>query len=338
MSSIVRTFKLNFVEARYTIAVVSVLVVAMRLLMFLSLGIPQNPYIDNSFVWKFIEPLFSNDWVVFAASTLSVFIISWQLSELNNRFTLVRSRSNLPFVVPLFLFSLHPYFLKFTADYISVIIVLFAFFHLLNSYQKLQPQLLSLKISVLIALASVFQIYALALLPLFWIGERKMREGTFRSFLASLIGIILVYTTVFTSFFFFDRIDAFVAPFLSFTKISVAEMANLSVYNWAIVSILLLFFIIYMIVADSVKKNTKVISKVTIQLFHFFILYSLALQIIYWNSTLFFFVFAFVILAYLIAYYYSLTVNKWGVYSAYTVLSLLFIFYLVQTFAFSLPF
>ena len=46
---------------------------------------------------------------------------------MNSRFNLVRARSYLPFVAPLFLFSLHPCFLVMSGDYVAILFILFAF-------------------------------------------------------------------------------------------------------------------------------------------------------------------------------------------------------------------
>lgn len=56
--------------------------------------------------------------------------------------------------------------------------------------------------AVLIGIAGVFQIYALLLLPLWWWGERMVRGFKFKSFVASLIGVGLVYWLVFALFVF----------------------------------------------------------------------------------------------------------------------------------------
>ena len=97
----------------------------MRIGLFLSVGVKQHHY-KTSFVWEAIAPIFSNDWISLAASTLSIFIIAFIFSDLNTRFTLMRFRTSLPFALVLFLLSIHPLFLRMSPNYISTIFILFS--------------------------------------------------------------------------------------------------------------------------------------------------------------------------------------------------------------------
>jgi len=93
------------------------------------------------------------------------FLIASLISSLNSRFTLIRQRSSLPFIIPLFLLSIHPWFLVMTADYIAVIFILIAFFPLLKSYQASDVNLYSFQSAILIGVASLSRSMRLCCFP-----------------------------------------------------------------------------------------------------------------------------------------------------------------------------
>lgn len=65
----------------------------------------------------------------------------------------------------------------------------------------------------------------------------------------------------------------------------------------------------------------------------FLLIFLLALQIVYWTKTLFFLMFAIALLSYLIAYFYTITTNKTHIYAAYSIISLLIVFYFANYFS-----
>lgn len=333
MHRAVRTFKATMVEARFLPLIVSLGVLAMRAAMYLAHGAPTTSYADTGFLWQYVSPFFSNPDVSFVASTASVFCIAWLLSRLNNVFSLIRTRTHLPYVTPLFLFSLHPYFLAMTPDYISVILILFAFFPLLHSYQQPVAQVYSFQSSVLIGLASLFQLFSLLLLPLWWRGESSMRGIRAKSLLSSLLGIILIYLSVFSVYFLFDDIPGFVSRFLHVADASLPALPDFSMLQWGFLTAVFLLFVLIMFFSIRTYTRDKVLTLSTMQFMVFLLVFLIAFQIVYWNKTLFFLVLGIALLSCLIAYFYTITTHKTHIYAAYGVISLLIAFYFVNYFS-----
>lgn len=338
MHRTIRTFKATIVEARFTSLIVSLLVVAVRYGLFAKHKISESALPDTDYLWQFISPFFRNPQVSFASSTASVFIIAWLLSHINNRFSLIRTRTNLPFIVSLIFFSLHPYFLAMSADYIAIILLLYGFIPLLQSYQQENAQIYALYSSILIGIASLFQIFALVLLPLWWRGEFSMRGGHFKSFLASVFGVLLVFWSVFTLYFFFDNTEGFVAPFLNFTDISILQIPQFSPLKWVGIGAGFALTILFMIFSMRTYIRDKVITLVTIQFVVFILIFFLILQAVYWSKTLFFLSFGLALLSYLVAYFYTMTANKFHIYGAYFIFALLVAFYFINYFSLLLLF
>ena len=327
MHFIVRSFRSVFVEGRFTPLLASLGMIAMRAALYYVEGLPQIPSGGYNYLWKPIAPFFGNPRLSLLGSTLSVFLIAWLLSLLNGRFNLLRSRSNLPFIVPLFLLSLHPYFLVMSGDYISIIFILLALFLLLESYQKPDSYLSSFRMAILIGMASLFQIYALILLPCWWIGERSMRSFRLQSFISSLFGLFLIYVTLFSIYWFLDDIPGFIAPFFAFPAISLPKIPLFSALEWGGVVFTGLFFISNMTLCIRTYNRDKALTISLIRFEIFLILLLLFFQIIYWQETLFFLLISITLISCLNAYFYSKTMSKSHIYLAYGMLVCMFFIY-----------
>jgi len=332
MHAVVRYFRTYIVEGRFISLIVSVGVIGMRTALFFRGDRIPVVYNDTGYLWRYFSHLFADPMVSLLASTLSVFLIASMISVMNSRFTLIRSRSTLPFAAPLFLLSLHPWFLAMTADYIAVIFILAAFFPLLKSYQSPDATLCSFRAAILIAVASLFQIYALVLLPLWWRGERSMRGPQFRSFLSSLFGVFLVYVSLFSVYFLFDDLPGFVQPFLSFTSFSLPLLPGFSWSEWGVVVLIGLFFISNMILSIKTYSRDKVLTLSFMQFVVFLIIFQLLFQILYWKETVFYLTLSIALISYLNAYFYTKTHSKTHIYLAALIMVLALFFYLSHFF------
>jgi hypothetical protein len=331
MNTFVRKFKSYLVEGHFVSLIATIIVLAMRALLFLR--VESNPvvYKDTGYLWHYLSPLFIDPLISCIASTLSVFLIAILISVLNNRFALLRSRSALPYIIPLFLLSFHPYFLVMTADYGAIILILLAFFPLLQSYQSTDATLYSFRSGVLIGFASLFQIYALALLPLWWQGERTMRGHQFRSFMSSLLGLSLLYISIFTIFFLLDDLTSFLAPFLHFASITLPLLPDYSWMEWVYIVLIGVYFISNMVLSIKTYSRDKVLTLSFMRFLTFLILFLLFLQVTYWQETLFFLTLSIALISYLNAYFYTRTQSTFFIYLAF-VIGLIFCYFYLSHF------
>ena len=328
MHYVVKAFRTNIVEGRFTSLIVSIIVVVMRVMLFTICGLPKLSFQDSSYLWQHISFFFSKPEVSFIASTSSVFIIAWIINTLNNRFSLIRIRSNLPFVFPLFFLSLHHYFLIMTSDYIAIIFLLLSFFPLLKSYQKPDSYLYSFRSSILIATASLFQVYAIILIPLIWRGERLMRGPQVRSLLSSLFGAVLVYISVFSIYFILDDTKGFLLPYNTLIDISIPEIPSYTIFEWVMALFILIFFILNMIFSINTYGRDKVLTLNFMRFIVFLLIFLLLLQVVYWGSTLFFFVLSITLISYLSAYFYTRNTSMNHIYLVYFMFIVMIMIYL----------
>jgi hypothetical protein len=335
MHGVVRAFRATFVEGRFVPLFGTLGFVVARLALFFWGEVPDASVPTNNYLWNPVAHLTADPDVSFLASTLSVFLVAWILARVNNRFNLTRSRSSLPFVIPLFLFSSHPYFLVMNGDWIALIFTLMASFPLLESYQKPDSYLYSFRAAVLIGLASLFQVYALVSLPLWWRGEQAMRGGQSRAFVSSLFGLFLVYASVFSIYFLRGDIQGFMQPFFSYTSFSIPALPAYTIAKWGGVLVVGLFFVINMILAAKIYSRDKVLTLTFTRFAVFLIITLLLLQVAYWVETLFFLLLALSLIAYLNAYLFTRTRAKGHIYLAYGWAVLTLLFYLTAFYPFS---
>ncbi|MEA4996306.1 MAG: hypothetical protein VB079_07420 [Petrimonas sp.] len=327
-------------ESRFISLVVSITVIALRFLMFLKKGLPDFPVNSTGFIWPYIEPVFlENPFLSFLASTLCIFIISYLLSELNVRYGVIRMRTAMPFYVPLILFSVHPFFLRMTPDFPGLIFVLWSLFPLLASYQYHHSHRFAYQFSALIAIAGIFQIHALLIVPLWLIGLSAMGRINFRSFIASIFGIILVFWIVFVFYVFGDNITGFIDPFKGLTDIyDFTQTPTFSVPQWGFIGTMLLF--LFFIITADIKQITRERSftKKVLIFSISVILLSLLLQILYLTHT---FIWIYIIIAFLsiiAAHFYADTTFRLEILSYFFALLLLAFYYCLNLFTDLSPF
>lgn len=337
---LVRNFKSFFVESRFISLVVSITIIALRFLMFLKKGLPDFPVNSTGFIWPYIDPVFlENPFLSFLASTLCIFIISYLLSELNVRYGVIRMRTAMPFYVPLILFSVHPFFLRMTPDFPGLIFVLWSLFPLLASYQYHHSHRFAYQFSALIAIAGIFQIHALLIVPLWLIGLSAMGRINFRSFIASIFGIILVFWIVFVFYVFGDNITGFIDPFKGLTDIyDFTQTPTFSVPQWGFIGTMLLF--LFFIITADIKQITRERSftKKVLIFSISVILLSLLLQILYLTHT---FIWIYIIIAFLsiiAAHFYADTTFRLEILSYFFALILLAFYYCLNLFTDLSPF
>lgn len=328
MHYVVKTFRASIVEGRFTSLIVSIVVIGMRLMLFASNGLPEVSTQSDNYLWNHISPFFSKPEISLIASTFSVFIIAWIILTLNNRFSLLRTRSNLPFIFPLFFLSLHPYFLIMTGEYIAIIFILLSFYPLLESYQKPDSYLYSFRSSVLIATASLFQVFAIILIPLLWRGERSMRGPQLRSLLSSLFGVILVYISVFSVYFISDDIIKFLQPLNLLINISSPEIPSYSIFEWIIASFIMIYFALNMIFSINTYGKDKVLTFNFMQFLVFLIILLLIIQLVYWGMTFFFLTLSITLISFLSAYFYTKINSRNHIYLAYFMILIMIFIYL----------
>ncbi len=325
MHKISKRFRSILVESRFATIISTLIVICMRLGLFLSVGIKHHHY-QTSLVWQTISPVFSNDWISLLASTLSIFIIAFIFAELNTRFTLMRFRTSLPFALVLFLLSIHPLLLRMSPNYISTIFILLSFFPLIESYQHQSPRNFAFRSGILIAIAATFQVFALAFLPLWWYGEKTMHGFKTKSFIALMLGVLLVLWNVAGFYFLFHNLESFLPTFIHLSKLSVS-VPQYTIIQWGGIALFALITTVLIVLDIQVFRRERVITQKTLSFIILIAVISIILHFFYWQQTFFFIFQIIIMISFIAAHYFSHINKKQGVYLFIIVFICLILYY-----------
>ena len=325
MSQTSQTFIRNMVKSRFTPIVFAIIAIALRLCMFLSLGLGEQQY-PTSFVWNLLSPIFSNSWISFFASTFSIVLLAFAISQLNLQFNLIRFRTALPFSMLMLFLSIHPAFLPMSPNYISTLFILLAFFPLLQSYQHHSPRNFAFKSGVLLAFAATFQVYSIVFIPLWIYGENSMHDFRIKSLLALVIGAILVFWNVAGLYFIYDSLHSFAAPFTYFEKI-IFSIPEFTLIQWISIGLFISSSALFLILNYQVYRRERVLIQKTLSFINLIVICSFILHFLYLGQTHFFAHIIVIMMSFIIAHYYSHIKSKWQVYSFAAVLVGLFLIY-----------
>ena len=334
MNSTVRYFRVNFVEARFGAFLVTIVVLCMRVALFLhNKGLPEYPIHDTGFVWQYIAPFFQTPTFSFVFSTIFVYLIALFISQLNLRFGIIRTRTHLPFSAPLILFSLHPFFLHMSPDFVALFFILLAFFPLLESHQRSYLQKYAYQSGILLAIASIFTIYVLFFIPLWWRGAAMMSRFSIKAVLSSIFGTLLVYWIVFALYVFADNIVGFTKPFYFFALFDIQQLPTLSVPMWGFLVSSSLFVIGFIIADYRYFSRDKVVSQKMFLFITLLIVCSILLQILYRQQSLLWIYLIVMFLAFIMAHFYTFATLKWDIYSFFLIAGLAILMYSMNYFS-----
>ena len=338
MNSTIKNFKSFIIESRFFSVTIIFLILGMRFLMYNRLGVEAYESKNIGFIWDYISPLFAGSLVSFVSSTICVFIIAIILSQINVWFGIVRGRSTLPISIPLIILSIHPFSLSISPDLFATIFILWALIPLFKSYQSNKAQIYAFQASVLLSIAGIFQIYSLIFIPFWWIGHTMMNSFSFKSFLSSLLGFILVYISVFSLYVFGDNIIGFLEPFNAFATFDFQIYWTLSVPQWGFITLIVLLIITHILFDIKHFYRDRVLTQKFISFSIVLIMISFIAQFVYIGQSILWIYIVLSLLSMIISHFYSTMNNKLGVYIFFIFLALLITFYFVKCFTDLAPF
>lgn len=219
--------------------------ILIRCFYFLNFGAPVTSNGEN-YLWDPIADWFNNGYISLACSSIIVAIIALLAAHINNKYLLIRQKTLLPSAFIILLFSSQPSFICMSGEFISALITVFILSMLFASYNIERKQDIAFQASFMLALSSLFSISAIIYLPILWVGMAVMRSFNFRAFLASILGIFIIYFPAFSWFLLTDQLQDFLNPFTNtFTSnFSTIPILSYNINEWVILACGLLLLLI----------------------------------------------------------------------------------------------
>ena len=154
------------------------------------------PIVENRAIlplWSDLCELLSNRAIAYILG-LSLFLLSaFVIQRINDIEMLIRERTRLPFMLFFLFVSASAGLLPFKEVTLVVICLVFVVYELFNSYQLPEAKGILFNAGVLIGVAGLFIPQVLLFVPLLWIGMYQFRSLSYKSFMASLAGVLIIY-------------------------------------------------------------------------------------------------------------------------------------------------
>ena len=144
-------------------------------------------------LWSSLCEILSNKVITYILG-LPLFLLSaFVVQRLNDVDMLIRERTRLPFMLFILFVSASAGLLPFKEITLVLLCLVFAIYELFNSYQIPEAVGKLFNAGVLIGLAGLFIPQVLLFTPLLWIGMYQFRSFSYKSFMASLVGVLIIY-------------------------------------------------------------------------------------------------------------------------------------------------
>ena len=261
--------------------------------------------------FRFIGMGESNIWELLGSFGIQLGIASC-LIYINQTFVIVRCRTYLPaFFYLLFSGTNENLFVNFLGACFAFMTSI-CLFILFSTYQKSDTQPACLLFSSLIAVSSLFWPPILFLFPVFWYGLFALQSLNLKTFLASLSGILLIFSgmvcwsLIIDDGFSFLFIKNLFPSYQALWSINLLEMKDL--HEWIYAGVLVLLIVFLGINLFNSKISERVRSVITLNFLYLFlviILLFVTFQSSDWISILY------VPLSFLLGHYFTVA-NKKG--------------------------
>lgn len=182
-----------------------VLSFALWMAAFLSGNFGDLPAQNSSFV-VYLQTIFiPNSLYSNLASIAFTLLNAFLLAQVNNRFTIIRTRTFLPILVFILLMSSWNETHIVNGSHLCLTLIIFSLFHFLNMYRDPKASEMAFMGSMFIGVASLIINPLIFLIPVFWIGFVIFQSFSIRTFLGTILGILAPWVIYLTVFYFFNQ-------------------------------------------------------------------------------------------------------------------------------------
>jgi hypothetical protein len=147
-------------------------------------------------LWTFSVRLYENKSVVFLSGLLLMIVVAFVIQRISDIKVLIRKHTRLPFLLFLLLISANAGLLSLREIAVVLLCLIIAVYDLFDSYQSPDATGKFFNTGVLTGFAGLFMPQIVWFIPLIWVGMYQFRSLNLRSFMASLIGVCVVYWIV----------------------------------------------------------------------------------------------------------------------------------------------
>jgi len=269
-----------------------------------SVGFPITD--DNSILplWGMLCNILSNKIVVYVAGLLLLILSAFVMQRISDIEMLIRERTRLPFMLIVILVSTNAGLIPVKEVSVVMICLVFVIHELFRSYQLPEAAGSFFNAGLLIGIASMFMPQVLWFIPLLWTGMYQFRSLSYKSFMASLVGVLIIYWFLLAWCVWKHDFSMFSSLFSSLAEIELFSNYILQYYQIGFAGVVLLFILAsFHIKMDAFNNSVRVR-----QMLSFLLnmsVWSLALLFLYGNDTDLFMAILYFPVSVLIAYFFE---------------------------------
>jgi len=261
----------------YAFMLLLIILFGIRPIIEKSIGISFN---ENSMpLWHIFSFAKNNLWLGYIFSIIATIIIALNTTRFNSKYALLSKQSALPGVIFVLIVCGIPKAQHFSPIWITSILVIISLEHLFTAYHLRKTMKECFLASFWLSISSLFFYKALLLIPLLFIIMTTLRVSSFKSLLASIIGIILPWLFTFAYYIITKNTNAYFEH-LNFTFNKIVQYFSHSTFSIIfLVTIVFLFIVaLFSIFGEYGKK--KIFTRKQYQVFIFSGIYISLLMVI----------------------------------------------------------
>ena len=161
-----------------------------------SIGYPVYEDMGATPLWNAVCLALSRRELIYGFGFLLTLAGAFLVYRANYMLSFIHEKTLLPFWIYLLLECTNPDLFPIKASGVGVICLVLVIYQLFVSYHNPEARDRAFNVGWIVGLGSLLWVYLLCFLPLFWIGMYKFRSLSWRTFLATLIGVAAVYWLV----------------------------------------------------------------------------------------------------------------------------------------------
>lgn len=247
----------------------------------ISVGYPIYGEVLSTPVWNYLTLIMPGKLIIYLIGFSLTLGGAFLLQRANLELGLIRERNYFPFLIYLLLISISIEFIPINAASLGVFFLIVALYELFTSYHYPERVAKAFNASFLIGAGSLFWIHIIWFLPLFWYGMYRFRSMSFKSVVASILGVLTVYWLLLGWCVWTKDFSLFALPFESLTKFSLFSFHFTSPAHLIIPITLLILTVMAVINLVSSEYDDNIVSREFIWFLVRLLLYSVVLYLLY---------------------------------------------------------
>lgn len=196
--------------------------------------------VETSPIWKWGGSYEINQQGIYILGFSLTLLGAFFIHRANYILILIREKTLLPALFYLVLMSTYPDFLPIKVSALVVLFMVLALYYLFITYHDPKQSGNLFKAFFTLGFGSLFWAHLLWFIPLFWYGMCRLRSFSLRSFVASCLGVIVIYWFVFFFSIWTNNPDLFLHPFQELTQFSLSVLTENQWIDWCRLALLIL--------------------------------------------------------------------------------------------------